>query len=173
MVYKFRLYFAVLKILEEHSRNFKIRGDHFSQSTLYLEHTLSPFDLQWMVNACTQAVHGCISLSTHVNNLMNKWAIYKKGVPKNEKATSPHLTYPLVKMTVGAPRIIGQPLFFHPSLFSPFEELHPTLNLSIPLYCLPISFPVGISFSLLCHVTCRIIHVCICKSSICLVMVVF
>ena len=51
-------------------------------------------------------------------------------------------------MTVGAPRMIGQPLFSILLCFRPFEELHPTLILSIPLR-LPISFSVYLSFSLL------------------------
>ena len=44
--------------------------------------------------------------------------------------------------------MIGQPLFSILLCFRPFEELHPTLILSIPLR-LPISFSVYLSFSLL------------------------
>ena len=50
------------------------------------------------------------------------------------------LTYPiLVKMTVFARRIIGNPLFSTISCLQPFERHHPTLNLSIPLCCLSFS----------------------------------
>ena len=63
--------------------------------------------------------------------------------------TSPHLTYPIVYLTVGAPRMIGQPLFSILLCFRPFEGLHPTLILSTLLCCLPISFSVCLSFSLL------------------------
>ena len=48
-----------------------------------------------------------------------------------------------------APRMIGQPYFSILLYFQPFEGLHPTLNLSISLCCLPISFSVCLSFSLL------------------------
>ena len=60
-----------------------------------------------------------------------------------------YFTYPIVYLTVGAPRMIGQPLFSILLCFRPFEELHPTLILSTPLCCLPISFSVCLSFSLL------------------------
>ena len=60
-----------------------------------------------------------------------------------------HFTYPTVHLTVGAPRMIGQPLFSILLCFRPFEGLHPTLILSTPLCCLPISFSVCLSFSLL------------------------
>ena len=63
--------------------------------------------------------------------------------------TSLHFTYPIVYLTVGAPRMIGQPLFSILLCFRPFEGLHPTLILSTPLCCLPISFSVCLSFSLL------------------------
>ena len=45
--------------------------------------------------------------------------------------------------------MIGQPLFSILLYFQPFKRLHPTLNLSIPLCCLPISFTVCLSFYLL------------------------
>ena len=45
--------------------------------------------------------------------------------------------------------MIGQPLFSILLYFWPFEGLHPTLILSTPLCCLPISFSVCLSFSLL------------------------
>ena len=63
-----------------------------------------------------------------------------------------HFTFsliPIVYLTVGAPRMIGQPLFSILLCFRPFEGLHPTLILSTPLCCLPISFSVCLSFSLL------------------------
>ena len=67
----------------------------------------------------------------------------------NKEVTSLHFTYPIVYLTVGAPRMIGQPLFSILLCFRPFEGLHPTLILSTPLCCLPISFSVCLSFSLL------------------------
>ena len=60
-----------------------------------------------------------------------------------------HFTYPIVYLTIGAPRMIGQPLFSILLCFRPFEGLHPTLILSTPLCCLPVSFSVCLSFSLL------------------------
>ena len=60
-----------------------------------------------------------------------------------------HFTYPIVYLTVGAPRMIEQPLFSILLCFRPFEGLHPTLILSTLLCCLPISFSVCLSFSLL------------------------
>ena len=63
--------------------------------------------------------------------------------------TSLHFTYPIVCLTVGAPWMIGQPLFSILLCLRPFEGLHPTLILSTPLCCLPISFSVCLSFSLL------------------------
>ena len=53
-----------------------------------------------------------------------------------------HFTYPIVCLTVGAPRMIVQPLFSILLCLRPFEGLHPTLILSTPLCCLPISFSV-------------------------------
>ena len=52
-------------------------------------------------------------------------------------------------MTVGAQRMIEQTLFSILLYFRPFKGLHPTLILSIPLHCFPISFSVCLSFSLL------------------------
>ena len=52
-------------------------------------------------------------------------------------------------MTVGASRMIGHPLFSIPLCPQPFEGLHPTLIVSIMIYCLTISFSVCLSFSLL------------------------
>ena len=64
-------------------------------------------------------------------------------------STSLHFTHPIVYLTVRAPRMIGQPLFSILLCFRPFEGLHPTAILSTPLCCLPISFSVCLSFSLL------------------------
>ena len=70
-------------------------------------------------------------------------------INNNNNKYSLHFTYPIVYLTVGAPRMIGQPLFSILLCFRPFEGLHPTLILSTPLCCLPISFSVCLSFSLL------------------------
>ena len=72
-----------------------------------------------------------------------------KELLQSNKNSSLHFTYPIVYLTVGTPRMIGQPLFSILLCFQPFEGLHPTLILSTPLCCLPISFSVRLSFSLL------------------------
>ena len=78
-----------------------------------------------------------------------KFSLVLKQLKLSILITSLHFTYPLVWLTVGAPRIIRQPLFSILLYFHPFEWLHPTLNLSILLWCLSISFSVCLSFSLL------------------------
>ena len=91
---------------------------------------------------------GMFSTGTSVDSLGTtmRWRSSRTVAPP---FTSLHFTYPIVYLTVGAPRMIGQPLFSILLCFRPFEGLHPTLILSTLLCCLPISFSVCLSFSLL------------------------
>ena len=76
------------------------------------------------------------------------------------KCTGSHsLTHPVVRLTFGASRLIGQALFSIPLCSQPFEGLHPILILSILIwlyvisrlfFCLPFLLPP-------CTVPCRII----------------
>ena len=68
--------------------------------------------------------------------------------PQLMNLASLHFTYPIVYLTVVAPRMIGQPLFSILLYFWPFKGLHPTLILSTPLRCPTISSPVHLSLSL-------------------------
>ena len=73
------------------------------------------------------------------------------------RITPLHFTYPLSLADHWGTKNDRATTFLYPDLFSAFRGLHPNLNLSIPLRCLPISF-FSLPFLLPpCTVPCRII----------------
>ena len=84
-----------------------------------------------------------ISINTIITNLCNVIRTWKSFNKVHLNSHSLSLTYPIVWMTIGASRMIGQPLLSIPLCPQPFEGLHPTLILSILIYYLPISFSVS------------------------------
>ena len=110
----------------------------------------------------TQKLRAIFAYATAQNScqLSSSWQLNCGRFPCNRSllffSASLHFTYPIVYLTVGAPRMIGQPLFSILLCFRPFEGLQPTLILCTLLRCLPISFCLPLLLPP-CTVPCRII----------------